>query len=500
MSISSVFFTNKGKILQAKAQTGTPLHFTRIALGDGELQGQAPQTFNTLVNEKLSIDIIKLVVSEDGTAKVGGGLNNSSLTTGFYYRELGLFVQDPDNTDQEILYCYGNAGALAEYIPAQGSELIEKKIDIIAIIGNATKVSATINSSLIGLGPEDLELHDKSPESHQPIRQLIQTEENARIQGDSQLDSKIKNLSEQVKNLDVSWDSGISGKPEAFPPSSHSHAIAEVSGLQNALDEKAPVHTHPYAPSSHTADKNNPHRVTKSQVGLGSVNNWGASSAVNDPSTTTYATTSGVKQAYDRANEAFQSASNGKTKIASAITGKGVTASASDTFATLASKIGSIVTGNITYKGEVKYLTSRSEAITVSVPQHDVNKTVIFTNYFPAISTPADSLNWRFRPVAGGNGDADTNCIYGRFVEMSNIKRVLRYPLNISHSSSDEVVKTINFGTTIDITKSVVIVSDAKTNEYYVDNLTSTGLQYKQTSSSNSNVGTWVFIQVIEFF
>lgn len=206
MSISSVFFTNKGKILQAKAQTGTPLHFTRIALGDGELQGQAPQTFNTLVNEKLSIDIIKLVVSEDGTAKVGGGLNNSSLTTGFYYRELGLFVQDPDNTDQEILYCYGNAGALAEYIPAQGSELIEKKIDIIAIIGNATKVSATINSSLIGLGPEDLELHDKSPESHQPIRQLIQTEENARIQGDSQLDSKIKNLEGQIQNIDVSGD------------------------------------------------------------------------------------------------------------------------------------------------------------------------------------------------------------------------------------------------------------------------------------------------------
>ena len=206
MSISSVFFTNKGKILQAKAQTGTPLHFTRIALGDGELQGQAPQTFNTLVNEKLSIDIIKLVVSEDGTAKVGGGFNNSSLTTGFYYRELGLFAQDPDNIDQEILYCYGNAGALAGYIPAQGSELIEKKIDIIAIIGNATKVSATINSSLIGLGPEDLELHDKSSESHQPIRQLIQTEENARIQGDSQLDAKIKNLESKVQNIDVSGD------------------------------------------------------------------------------------------------------------------------------------------------------------------------------------------------------------------------------------------------------------------------------------------------------
>ena len=206
MSISGVFFTNKGLALQAKAQTGTPLHFTRIAIGDGELQGQAPQTFNKLMSEKLSIEITKLTIGEDGTAKVGGSFNNSNLEIGFYYRELGLFARDPDNMEQEILYVYGNAGALADYIPAQGSELIEKKIDIIAIIGNATKVSATINSSLVGLGPEDLELHDKNPEAHQAIRQLIQIEENARIQGDSQLDAKIKILDGQLKDIDVSSD------------------------------------------------------------------------------------------------------------------------------------------------------------------------------------------------------------------------------------------------------------------------------------------------------
>lgn len=34
MSISGVFFTSKGLVLQAKAQTGTPLHFTRIAIGE----------------------------------------------------------------------------------------------------------------------------------------------------------------------------------------------------------------------------------------------------------------------------------------------------------------------------------------------------------------------------------------------------------------------------------------------------------------------------------
>ena len=41
--------------------------------------------------------------------------------------------------------------------------------------------------------------------------------------------------------------------------------------------------------------------------------------------------------------ELFTNASNGKTQVASAITGKGVSASGSDTFATLATKIGQII-------------------------------------------------------------------------------------------------------------------------------------------------------------
>ena len=44
-------------------------------------------------------------------------------------------------------------------------------------------------------------------------------------------------------------------------------------------------------------------------------------------------------------NELFTSASNGKSSIATAITGKGVTASSSDSFSTLATKIGQIPTG-----------------------------------------------------------------------------------------------------------------------------------------------------------
>ncbi|MCY9736992.1 phage tail protein [Paenibacillus alvei] len=57
------------------------------------------------------------------------------------------------------------------------------------------------------------------------------------------------------------------------------------------------------------------------------------------------ATANAVKSAYDRANEAFQSASDGKNQVAAAITGKGIPASGSDTYPVLAQKISQITTG-----------------------------------------------------------------------------------------------------------------------------------------------------------
>lgn len=51
-----------------------------------------------------------------------------------------------------------------------------------------------------------------------------------------------------------------------------------------------------------------------------------------------------LKEAIEKANQAFQSASNGKSIIAGAITGKGVPTSANDTFTVMASNIDSIVT------------------------------------------------------------------------------------------------------------------------------------------------------------
>lgn len=88
-------------------------------------------------------------------------LSNQDIVTGFYFREIGLFAQDPDVG--EILYCYANAGATADYIPAGGgTDVVEKSFDVIAIVGTATNVTATIDSSLVYASAQELLDHENN--------------------------------------------------------------------------------------------------------------------------------------------------------------------------------------------------------------------------------------------------------------------------------------------------------------------------------------------------
>lgn len=84
------------------------------------------------------------------------------------------------------------------------------------------------------------------------------------------------------------------------------------------------------------------------------------SDAVTSTDLTKAATSNAVKKAYDRAEAAFTSASDGKTAVANAVTAKGVSVSSSDTFPTLATKIGQINTGKKYAFGELGISSSGS--------------------------------------------------------------------------------------------------------------------------------------------
>jgi hypothetical protein len=137
--------TNAGLMLIAKTQTGGLIEFTRIVIGDGYMpDGTAPGNMTEIVNPRVELEIYKAEVTAPGRAVVGGIFTNANVGE-YWYRELGLYAMDPDLGEK--LYCYGNAGYQAEYIPPTNIPL-EKLIDFDISIGQNAEINAEIASGL----------------------------------------------------------------------------------------------------------------------------------------------------------------------------------------------------------------------------------------------------------------------------------------------------------------------------------------------------------------
>ena len=137
--------TNAGQALQTKVLAGETLTFTRIALGDGQLNGQPISPLTALISQKASVEVDSVRVVNTSTAQVAGFFSNADISTGFWWRETGVFAQDPDVG--EILYGYTNAGDAGDYIPTVADTRVEKYIYCSIAVASATTVDITIPSS-----------------------------------------------------------------------------------------------------------------------------------------------------------------------------------------------------------------------------------------------------------------------------------------------------------------------------------------------------------------
>lgn len=137
--------TNAGQALQTKVLAGETLTFTRIALGDGQLNGQPISPLTALISQKATVEVDSVRVVNTTTAQAAGFFSNKDISTGFWWRETGLFAQDPDVG--EILYGYTNAGDAGDYIPTVADTRIEKYIYCSIAVASATTVDITIPSS-----------------------------------------------------------------------------------------------------------------------------------------------------------------------------------------------------------------------------------------------------------------------------------------------------------------------------------------------------------------
>ena len=137
--------------LISKVLNGKTLNFTRIAIGDGfSYDINAAKGYKTIVNEVLSLGITKIETISLTSIKVISTFRNIDLQKEFYYREIGLYAQDPD-TGEEVLYAYGNRNDAAEYITPAGSKIVTKQLVFIIIVGDSVNVTFNADTDVFAL-------------------------------------------------------------------------------------------------------------------------------------------------------------------------------------------------------------------------------------------------------------------------------------------------------------------------------------------------------------
>jgi hypothetical protein len=124
--------TKKGREYLAKIQAeNKPINFSKIKIGDGRLDNyDNPAELDHLINQKVEKGILTLNQEHD-TVILTTNIDNVSLRTGYYPREIGVFVND---NGQELMYYYMNDGDETSWIPPEtdGPFKIELKLNLIA--------------------------------------------------------------------------------------------------------------------------------------------------------------------------------------------------------------------------------------------------------------------------------------------------------------------------------------------------------------------------------
>lgn len=162
--------TIKGQAMIAESlKTKTGLVFTKVEWGDGIVsRGEQYSTFTALKNKVIESPISKME-RQDATLYITSVVNNSTLSTGFYCREIGVWAKIGANgTEQLFAYTYAEN---ASYTPSS-NQYNEKRIRI--GLGVDANVNVTIKfNSEVYLTRQELEDHNTDQTAHPDIRQKL---------------------------------------------------------------------------------------------------------------------------------------------------------------------------------------------------------------------------------------------------------------------------------------------------------------------------------------
>ena len=233
-------------------QNREPLVFTRIALGSGRHRTDIGKKNNIVqvvhslqVTQSLSTDVAD-------TIRLTARFDNSQIDREIIVNEIGVFAKRGNHEEFMYMYTWAEQG---DVIPPKTSAYVYRDYDFNTTISKNSQI--TIQYSATNL-------------VYATVPELKETERKLQTNIDNHIRDAARHVSDQER---IRWN----GKADA----THRHRVSDIDGLPEKIDEVTRSKAEKVDLTGHINNRNNPHNVTKQQVGLGNVTNVEQASKVD---------------------------------------------------------------------------------------------------------------------------------------------------------------------------------------------------------------------------
>ena len=225
-------------------QNREPLVFTRIALGSGRHRTDAGKK-NDVAQVVHSLQVAQSISTETAdTIRIVARLDNSRIEREMIVNEIGVFAKRGNHEEFMYMYTWAEQG---DVIPPKTSAYVYRDYDFNTTISKNSQITIQYNANNL---------------VYASISELKSTE--------TKLQNNIDNHSRDTsRHVSVEERTKWNGKADA----THRHKVADIDGLEAIIGNQTTNKANQADLTGHINNRNNPHSVTKEQVGLGNVTN-----------------------------------------------------------------------------------------------------------------------------------------------------------------------------------------------------------------------------------
>ena len=225
-------------------QNREPLVFTRIALGSGRHRTDIGKKSNVVqvvhslqVTQSLSTDVAD-------TIRLTARFDNSRIEREMIVNEIGVFAKRGNHEEFMYMYTWAEQG---DVIPPKTSAYVYRDYDFNTTISKNSQITIQYNAT-------DL--------VYATVPELKATKRKLQTSIDNHIRDAPRHVSDQER---IRWN----GKAD----STHRHRVSDIDGLEAIIGNQTTNKANQADLTAHIQNRNNPHNVTKAQVGLGNVDN-----------------------------------------------------------------------------------------------------------------------------------------------------------------------------------------------------------------------------------